>query len=136
MYVDAQSMSRMRLTLGVMETQSERSLAWVPLLAFVVALALALGVAVIALGVVSIATAARMPVAPAESAAPATRRCPECGWIESKRELPDIADEHSTRIQEFTVRMADGSSRVFTGGPAERWRLGERLKFIEGSRQE
>ena len=28
--------------------------------------------------------------------------------------------------------MVDGSSRTFTGGPAERWQLGERLKFIDG----
>jgi hypothetical protein len=61
-----------------------------------------------------------------------TRRCPECGWIVAKRDIASGADNRSIRIQEYTVRMIDGSSRVFTGGPSDRWRLGEPLKFIDG----
>jgi hypothetical protein len=62
------------------------------------------------------------------------RRCPHCGWIESKREiLPSVADPHARRIYEYTVRMADGSSRVFEEALPTTWRLRERLLFIDGS---
>lgn len=55
------------------------------------------------------------------------RRCTNCGWIESKREvLPGI--------YEYTVRMGDGSSSVFREALPVSWRLGERLMVIEGSR--
>jgi len=60
------------------------------------------------------------------------RTCPECGWIESKRQIPSGADNRAIRIQEYIVRMADGSSRVFTAEPTARWQLGQRLIFIDG----
>jgi len=60
---------------------------------------------------------------PPRSAAP---RCQYCGWIEARREvLPQVF--------EYTVRMADGSSRVFQETLPTSWRLGERLTVIDGS---
>ena len=47
------------------------------------------------------------------------RRCPHCGWIESKREIP--------AGYEYTVRMSDGSSSVFQQALPASWRLRERL---------
>jgi hypothetical protein len=56
------------------------------------------------------------------------RRCPHCGWIESKREiLPGAADPHARRSYEYIVRMSDGSSSVFQQELPASWRLGERL---------
>ena len=61
------------------------------------------------------------------------RRCPHCGWIQSKREiLPGVADPHAPMVYEYTVRMADGSSSVFREELAS-WRLGERLVVIAGT---
>ena len=48
-------------------------------------------------------------------------RCPECGVIVS------------TRSNEITVRMADGSSRVIDDANPARWRTGERLMVIAGT---
>ena len=62
------------------------------------------------------------------------RRCPHCGWIESKREIaPPSADAHALLSYEYTVRMGDGSSHVFREEMPVSWRQGERLIFIEGS---
>ena len=66
--------------------------------------------------------AAATPQAVAKSA----RRCPHCGWIESKREILPGA-------WEYTVRMADGSSRVFEEALPTSWRVRERLFYIDGS---
>jgi hypothetical protein len=93
------------------------------------ALVLLLTTAAISFAVIAMAPEA---IPDAKPDAPATRRCPECGWIESKRDIASGADNRAIRIQEYTVRMVDGSSRVFTGGPSDRWRLGESLKFIDG----
>jgi hypothetical protein len=114
------------------QIRSDRSLLWPPMLAASTAGLLLVGMAVGALGMIP-----WVPVAPEEAleaiADPSpVRRCPECGWIESKRSIESGADNRAIRSQEYTVRMADGSSRVFTGGPLERWRVGERLKFIDG----
>ena len=57
-------------------------------------------------------------LAPDEPAVQA-RRCPHCGWIESKREIP--------AGYEYTVRMNDGSSSVFQQALPASWRLRERL---------
>ena len=65
----------------------------------------------------------------------AVRRCPHCGWIESKREIePSVAQPHAVQNYEYTVRMADGSSSVFQETLPASWRLGERLMVIEGTR--
>ncbi len=114
-------------------TQSANSPAWLPLLAFVVALALILGAAAVAFAALS-----PSPEDLAQDSQPdatAARRCPECGWIESKRDIPAGADNRAIRLQIYTVRMVDGSSRDFTAGPGDRWRLGERMKFIESGGQ-
>lgn len=64
----------------------------------------------------------------------APRRCTHCGWIESKREIgPGAADPHAPVLYEYTVRMADGSSRIFREEPSVSWREGERLIFIAGA---
>jgi hypothetical protein len=72
-------------------------------------------------------------LAPGDTAAQA-RRCPHCGWIESKREiLAGAADPLAARTYEYTVRMMDGSSRVFEQALPASWRLRERLTIIGGS---
>ena len=71
--------------------------------------------------------------APPRSAAPGGPRCPHCGWIESRHEiLPLVADPLARQVFEYTVRMADGSSRVFQETLPTSWRLGERLTVIDG----
>ena len=49
----------------------------------------------------------------------ALRRCVECGYVESRR------------ANEYTVRMVDGTTRVFTEDPSVSWRVGERLIVID-----
>lgn len=75
------------------------------------------GAAGIALDVASVAREARIEA----QALPAARRCAHCGWIESKRGT------------EYTVRMTDGSTRVFEEALPASWRLGERLVVIDGN---
>jgi len=71
---------------------------------------------------------------PPRSAAPGAPRCRHCGWIETRRELlPLLADPRALQVFEYTVRMADGSSRVFQETLPTSWRLGERLTVIDGS---
>ena len=68
------------------------------------------------------------------SAPDAPERCTHCGWIESKQEIgPDVADPDATAVYEYTVRMADGSLRVFRQEPSVRWRVGERLILFAGA---
>ena len=68
------------------------------------------------------------------SAPDAPPRCAHCGWIESKREIgPDVANPAAAAIYEYTVRMADGSLRVFRQEPSVRWRVGERLILLAGA---
>jgi len=95
----------------------------------------------IALGVASVPGATRIdaiavaPPAQAELAVQAVRRCPHCGWIESKREvLPSTADPRAPGTYEYTVRMADGSSSVFLEALPTSWRVRERLIVIGGTR--
>ena len=77
---------------------------------------------------------ARDAPAQVELTAHAARRCPRCGWIESKREIPpSVADPHALPIYEYTLRMADGSSSVFQEALPTRWRLRERLMVIDGT---
>jgi hypothetical protein len=62
---------------------------------------------------------------PPRGAAPGGPRCRQCGWIETRHEI-------LPRVFEYTVRMADGSSRVFQETLPTSWRLGERLTVIDG----
>jgi hypothetical protein len=73
-------------------------------------------------------------LAPAEVPVREARRCPHCGWIESKREiLPEVADPLVARIYEYTLRRADGSLSVFRETLPATWRLGERVVVIDGT---
>lgn len=73
------------------------------------------------------------PLAPGDTTVQA-RRCPHCGWIESKREIPPgAADSLAAQSYEYTVRMMDGSSRVFEQALPASWRLRERLTVIGGA---
>jgi len=72
--------------------------------------------------------------AQAEPTVHAGRRCPHCGWIESKRQIPpSVAEPHALMVYEYTVRMTDGSSSVFREELPISWRLGERLTVINGT---
>ena len=64
-----------------------------------------------------------------EDAVVHARRCSNCGWIESKREIA-VADPHAPRAYEYTVRMMDGSSSVFQQALPATWRLRERLSVM------
>ena len=89
---------------------------------------------------------------PTTSEARAKPRCPECGVIVSMREIEvrnedsgpgatgwvvagnqDETRVKSTRSYEITVRLADGSSRVFNDANPARWRSGERVIVIDGA---
>jgi hypothetical protein len=72
--------------------------------------------------------------AEAELEVRAGQRCPHCGWIEAKREVPSsVTDPRSLGTYEYTVRMADGSSNVFQAVLPTSWRVGERLSVIDGT---
>jgi hypothetical protein len=80
-----------------------------------------------------IATQAGEELLPVDATAK-QRRCPHCGWIESKREiLAGVADPLAARTYEYTVRMMDGSSSVFQQALPASWRLNERLTVIGGA---
>ena len=58
-------------------------------------------------------------------------RCAQCGRITARRELgADARADHALRV-EYTVRMADGSTRTFQEPTAVSWRPGESLMIIE-----
>lgn len=56
-------------------------------------------------------------------------KCVECGVVASTRELGTSAV--ATPNREVTVRMRDGSNRVFVAANSVRWRPGERIVLIE-----
>ena len=74
------------------------------------------------------------PPPPVLLAGPRVSRCPNCGWIEAKRELAPLAGEpQAPRVYEYTLRMRDGSMRVFQETLPTSWRLGERVMLIESN---
>ena len=74
------------------------------------------------------------PLAVDEAPDPGMGRCPQCGWIESKREIvPEVADSRAPQVYEYTIRHADGSSSVFREALPATWRLRERVVVIEGT---
>lgn len=76
---------------------------------------------------------AEEPPPPMERTAGLAGRCPHCGRIERARKLrPEAMDPLSPPGYEYTVRMADGSSRVFREQSPGRWRVGARLIYIDG----
>jgi hypothetical protein len=81
------------------------------------------------------ATPAESPPMPAQpaSATPDKALCAECGVIESLRQIDARGDEaaESTRNYEFTVRLGDGSRRVYTESTPRTWRSGARVKVVD-----
>ncbi len=90
----------------------------------------------------------------ARRALSARRQCEECGVVASTREIRQHSEgsefaaagdvtrggrsglpDASTRTYEVTVRMQDGSNRVFVQASPANWRVGERLIFIAGLTQ-
>jgi len=105
-----------------MKTQAEKS-SWLPLLITGIAIVLfsTAGIArMLGWSLSSTGDSDDIEVS-ATSDGGARPRCPECGMIVS------------TRSNEITVRMADGSSRVFEDANPARWRTGERLIVIAGT---
>ncbi|MDD5249550.1 MAG: hypothetical protein PHY45_11225 [Rhodocyclaceae bacterium] len=56
-------------------------------------------------------------------------KCAECGVVASTREIGTSAVAQP--IREVTVRMRDGSERIFVAANSVRWRRGERMVLIE-----
>jgi hypothetical protein len=81
------------------------------------------------------ASAQQLPPARIEVKKGLAGRCPHCGRIQSKRRLgPAAADRYGAPSYEYTVSMADGSSRVFREQMPVSWRVGERLYYVDGAR--
>lgn len=97
---------------------------------------------------------AQFPAVLAEDAARDKVKCPECGVVASTREIGKLGagfDPGATggltrdarialagkpaKRYEVTVRMKDGSSRVFMDATPANWRPGERVILIEGANQ-
>jgi hypothetical protein len=72
-------------------------------------------------------------------------RCPECGVVESMRQVkpsadikvaggvsgnPIVASTTTTKDYEMTVRFRDGSTTVFNEANPRTWRLGSRVMVI------
>ena len=140
-----------------MTTQSNAPLRlplWVGGIAAILVSGIAIGsLAISAQGSSGVHASVEPPEVAAASAiaAPGARtyRCPECGVIESTREIeaPDertgvnasgpIAAGGGTegkrfRNHEITIRLQDGSMRVITDANPARWRNGERVTIIAG----
>jgi hypothetical protein len=72
-------------------------------------------------------------VEPQQISAGPSARCAGCGWIESKSRLaPASAEPNALPSYRYTVRMRDGSTRVFDEQLPASWRIGERLIQIDG----
>jgi hypothetical protein len=84
------------------------------------------------------ALAAQAQPAPVEVKAGSTaRRCSHCGRILSKRRLdPATVGHFDPPYYEYTVSMADGSGRTFREQLPASWRVGERLYYIDGTRED
>jgi hypothetical protein len=68
-------------------------------------------------------------VAPVASPERLRPKCPECGVVDSVRNVT-AADDGSPRF-EITVRLRDGSTRVNRVSDPAQWRVGERITVIE-----
>lgn len=107
-----------------------------------------------------LAAAGESSPAPAEGLARLRLKCAECGMVTSTRPAEELdgqasrpSDAGITRVAagaatrsesgddpakasrryEITVRMRDGSNRVFIDANPSNWRPGERVMFIEGA---
>lgn len=101
------------------------------------------------------ASAATLPApAPVVASAIARARCTECGVIESVREIETEGDGTdpgaaggpvagnevgkrviSTRSFSVIVRLDDGSSRAFSEAILPAWRLGDKVRIVNGEIQ-
>jgi hypothetical protein len=113
------------------------------------------GIVAILLSGLAITAMITAPKSQAETAAAAAVdvatavRCAECGFVESMREVGSTGADHDPRAAvrvaqngtkeasrkpvrryEITVRMKDGSTRVFIDSAPVQWRPGERLILI------
>lgn len=89
-----------------------------------------------------IVTAGLTPSAGLDDDAGVGLTCPECGVVSSTRLIKGVepgangqGEAHGKIADryEVTVRMRDGSSRVFTDSSATNWRPGERMTLIESA---
>jgi hypothetical protein len=64
---------------------------------------------------------------------PTRTNCAGCGVIESVREIDARGDQgaESTRGYEVTIRLQDGSMRVFNEATPRTWRSGTRIMVID-----
>lgn len=64
---------------------------------------------------------------------PTRTTCAECGVIESVREIDTRGEQgaESTRSYETTIRLRDGSRRVFIEATPRMWRSGTRVMVID-----
>ena len=61
-------------------------------------------------------------------------RCPQCGVIESVREVaPDEGSDALPRRYEVTIRFRDGTTTMFDAAKPRAWRLGSRVNVIGGA---
>jgi len=97
--------------------------------------------------------APRRPAAPLRSAVPFApvppgARCEECGVIESIREIGATNDganayadgsygtskpARQAKAYAVTVRLEDGTSRVFSGTAPSDWHAGDRVRIVNGA---
>ena len=97
-----------------------------------------LGAAMLGVALWSTSTHLPGPQAPLELApelflgGPAPLKCPNCGWIEGKREIvPETMDASAPKTYEYTLRMTDGSMSLFRETMPTKWHLGERMTLIK-----
>jgi hypothetical protein len=76
--------------------------------------------------------AAALSVAPLD-AAKTRASCDECGVITSMRQVAAL--ENAPEIYEMTVRLRDGSTRMFSDASPTNWRPGARIILIGGGHQ-
>jgi hypothetical protein len=64
---------------------------------------------------------------------PTRTTCAECGVIESVREIDTRGERagESTKSYETTIRLRDGSRRVFVEATPRMWRSGTRIMVID-----
>jgi hypothetical protein len=81
----------------------------------------------------AVAIAVDKASAGAVSDAPTRTTCAECGVVESVREIDPRGDQAagSTRSYEVTIRLRDGSKRVFNQATSRTWRSGTAVKIID-----
>jgi hypothetical protein len=67
------------------------------------------------------------------SAAPSGVVCIVCGTVKSIGQFPTKGDEPVPSLVRVTVRMDDGSFRSFAEAPERQFRIGDRVRIVEGA---